>query len=344
MARKLRVITGFAVAAFATSLACGEKKDDARPVADQEPPASPAAPTPPATSAPTARAPTATADLAMLPLDSELVIGASVGQLVTSAVWKQLLEPMALRDIGGRLSDLKARCGIDPLTDIATVSAGVKGLGASNPEGVLVVRGLDQAKVTACVDKIAADAGSAVRVARDGEVTTVKTPRGDSLALMFVGEASVVAFGPSASKAVEAAAAGSSKLPEARAFLELFERIDTSDAVWLVMNGTSKAFEPFGALGIKPRALYGSIEVGDGFSADLRFRMAAEDQASRLATVAAEQVAPLVGLLPLERFDVSRDGADVKAVVAVTGAKLPELVARLQELLGGRLSMGMRKR
>ena len=57
------------------------------------------------------------ADLTLLPVDSELVLGVDFAALSASAVWKQMIEPQVMSaSIKGKLADYKQKCGYDPMT------------------------------------------------------------------------------------------------------------------------------------------------------------------------------------------------------------------------------------
>jgi hypothetical protein len=241
-----------------------------------------------------------------------------------------------------KLAELKTRCGIDPLASIQRVSAGVKGFGSgAKPEGVIVVHGLDKDKTLACVD---AEAKAKADVSRDGDATIVKTARGDVIAFQFTSATdAIVAFGPSANAAtIKTAAAATGTLTKVQAFVDLFNQIETEQTVWVVMNGTSKAFALLDALGMQAKALYGSANAGDGVTLDVRLKLASADQATRLASLASQQTKGLADTLPFNKLDVTAEADDVKVEFAVNADKMPAFVKRLQELLAGSLGrMGM---
>jgi hypothetical protein len=284
-----------------------------------------------------------TADLAMLPADAELVVGAHVAQLVKSDVYKQLIEPMlASNELAGKLAELKTKCGLDPLASVERLAAGVKGFGKGvKPEGVIVVHGLDKEKTLACVDS---EAKAKAEVTRDGDAMVVKTQRGDIVAFQFTSATdAVVVFGPSAGAAALKKAIGATgELKSAPAFVELFNQIETSHTAWVVMNGTSKAFGVLESLGMQAKALYGSANATDGVTVDLRMRLASGDQAMRLATLANQQSKTITSVLSFDKLEIANDGDDLKLAVGVTGAKLPTVVKQIQNLLAGGLGrMGM---
>lgn len=329
--------------ALTTLVACkGDKQEDKPAPAGSGSAATPAGSGSAATPAPTPAGPPSktnatSADLGMLPVDSELVMGLQFGELAGSLLWKELVAPQIAgnAELTARLAEIKAKCDIDLLASIQTLTAGVK-LGADKASGVLVVHGLPKAKVGPCMDKVKTESGGKAEVARDGDVTLV-TSSGETVGFTHVGDArAVVVFGAGTDAAkVKAAAAGTSTLPQAKGFLDLYNGLDTGDTAWMVMNGSSQAFEVFDQLGMRPKAMFGSVSVRDGARADLRFRMASPDQATQLASVVKQQVAGMLGMIGIESFEVATANADVQNKLAVPAAKLPGVIEKVKGLLGG---------
>ena len=78
-------------------------------------------------------------DLALLPADSEIVIGMNLGQMQQSALWKQFVEPrLAGGETQNVVDDFKTKCGVDPLKMIGSFTVGARGF-PDNPTGVAVV-------------------------------------------------------------------------------------------------------------------------------------------------------------------------------------------------------------
>src|ERR1041385_6549253 len=126
-------------------------------------------------------------DLALLPADSEMVLGLNFAQLQQSALWKQF-SPKLMEKMQSGLAEFKAACGFDPMEAVKSVSMGLKGVGNDVPDGAIVVHGLDKAKSMACLDKAKAEAakqGSEITV--DGDVFTVKDKNGQTTAWTFTG-------------------------------------------------------------------------------------------------------------------------------------------------------------
>src|SRR5262245_53012220 len=164
----------------------------------------------------------------------------------------------------------------------------MKGLGGSTPDGAIVIHVLDKGKSRACLDKAKAEAakkGSEITV--DGDVFTVKDKNGQLTAWTFVGGDTLLGvMGPSASKdTVLAAAKGGSALKTSQTFVEMFSKINTKDSLWLLINGNAPFMQKAAQAGVKPKAVFGSLNVTDGLTVDLRIRLGSADEATQLVNM-----------------------------------------------------------
>jgi hypothetical protein len=276
-------------------------------------------------------------DLSLLPVDSEVVMGLNFAQLQQSQLWKQFVEPQLMKgDVQQKLGEFKSKCGFDPMSSIKSISIGMKGVGGDKPDGVVVVHGADKAKSLACLDTMKADAakeGSEIK--RDGDVVMVKAKDGEDVALMFVNDSTAVAvIGSQANPdGVKKAAAGGSALKTSAAFVDMYGKIKTSDSLWLLVNGNSKAFDKAAAMGFKPKAVFGSINVTDGLTLDMRVRLDSADQAATMANTFRGQAAAAAAMV--DKLDITNDGADVKVSVLLSNQKLQNLIKNFGSMLGG---------
>jgi len=281
-------------------------------------------------------------DLALLPVDSEMVMGLNFAQLQQSALWKQF-SPKIMEKAASGLADFKAACGFDPLEAVKTVSMGLKGLGGTAPDGVIVVHGPEKGKVMACIDKAkakAAEKGSTITV--DGDVFTVKDKNGDNSAFTFVNDSTLIGtIGTMGTKdGVLAAAKGQSALKSSATFVEMYSKINTSDSLWLLMNGNSPAFSKMGSMGVKPKAIFGSVNVTDGLTVDMRIRLGTPDEAKQLVTMLQGQINNPQVKQMFDKLDVVQDGSDAKFGVAMSNQKLQQLIQMVGGMMGGMMGGG----
>jgi hypothetical protein len=282
-------------------------------------------------------------DLALLPVDSELVMGLNFAQLQQSALWKQF-SPKLMEKAAAGLAEFKVACGFDPLEAVKSVSMGLKGLGAATPDGIVVVHGPEKAKVMACVDKAkveAAKKGTDITV--DGDVFLVKDKSGQPTAFTFVNDTTLIgAIGAMGTKdGVMAAAKGQSALKSSATFVEMYSKINTGDSMWMLMNGNSPAFSKMGSMGVKPKAVFGSINVTDGLTVDMRIRLGTPDEAKQLVTMLQGQINNPQVKQMFDKLDVTADGSDAKFGVAMSNQKLQQLMQMVGGMMGGMMGGGM---
>jgi hypothetical protein len=277
-------------------------------------------------------------DLALLPVDSEAVIGINFAQVQRSSLWKQFVEPKMMSGQMRQLNDLKAKCGYDPMTSVKSVSIGVKsGPDRNKPNGVLVVHGADKAKANQCVDAMKDEmAKHGTQMTRDGDVWLfTNTQGGPPAAVTFVNDSTVVAvFGENASAAtLKTVTAGGSKLKDSDGFVKRYKKVNTGDSVWMLVHG--KVLESIPG---KPKAAFGSLNVTDGLAVDFRIQFENADaaaQAASLTTTQAKQAQAYV-----DKAEFTSDGDELHAQIVMSSQKLQALVSQLGGLLGAFGGMG----
>ena len=282
-------------------------------------------------------------DLALLPVDSEAVIGINFSQLQQSALWKQYVAPKIATAPG--MDKFKALCGFDPLTSLKSISIGMKNLGGGgDPTGAIVVHGYDKSKAMSCFDK---DGVSDVekdgsKVSIDGDVVMITDKSGKQFGFTFVNDTTALAvLGPDATSkdGIKKIAGGGGALKTSPTFVEMFQKINTNDSVWMVLNGSSPAFAKASAMGIKMKALFGSVNVSDGLAVNFRLRLGSPDEATNMVAMAKGQLAQAKQFF--DKIDVTSDGADVKFDFAMSKEKLQSMVGMMAGMMGGMMGGGM---
>ncbi len=273
--------------------------------------------------------------LGFLPIDSEVVLSLDAEQLRRSPVWA-MIEPKLLVAAGSDLQTFKTVCGIDPVTSIGGITIGIKNLKQETPDGVLVVTGLDRARMTACMDKARKQGDPAVQVAKDGTVTIAAEGKNDSpVVFAFVDASTVVAMiGPATSSSAFATVLSSgAPLRKSPTFGELIARVDLEAALWAVINGNSSVFEQAAALGMKPKAMLGSVHLATGLDAAMRIRLGTPAEAQQITTMAQGQLGMAAGFF--DKLEVTADGSDVAVVAVMTDAQLQNMLSLMTGMLGG---------
>jgi hypothetical protein len=274
------------------------------------------------------------ADLAMLPRDSEVVLGINVAQLQQSGLWKQFVEPKLMTgDAMSKIGEFKAKCGFDPMSAVKSMAMGMKGVLGGKPDGVVVVHGVNKAKAMPCFDTMKEDmAKDGTELSHDGDVVLIKNPRGVQIAMTFVDDTTALAvFGEQATTAtLKAAQAGGQALKSSQPFLDMYHKIKTSDSLWLLLSG--KVLEKGAAVGVKTNAVFGSFNVTDGLALDLHMQFDTPDEAAKFATMAKSQVQQAAKMF--DKSDVTADGKEVRFSIALSSQKLKDLVTQLAGLFG----------
>jgi hypothetical protein len=280
-------------------------------------------------------------DLSLLPVDSELVGGLDFAQLQTSMLWKQYVGPLLQSgDVQAQMAEFKATCNVDPMQVVTRISFGIKGIkqgGGGNPDGVIVAHGVPKAKLVACFGKYTAGKkklGKDVTV--DGDVLITKDKdSGQSVAFSFFDEnTALIVVGKQATKAgIKLIAKGQSALKTSPAFVDFYKKTNTSDTLWVLMNGNSPIFAQLAAMGIKPKAVFGSINVTKDIALDLRMRLPTADEAKKLASTVQPQVTQAAAMF--DKLVVTNDGSDVRVQIGLSDAKLKALMMQLAPMMGG---------
>jgi hypothetical protein len=242
------------------------------------------------------------------------------------------------------MADFKTACGFDPLEAIKSISAGMKTAGDDKADGIVVVHGPDKGKVMACLPKAkeeAAKKGGDVVI--DGDVFTFKGKNDQQMVWTFVNNDTMIgAVGPQASKdALLAAAKGGSALKTSQTFVEMHSKINTKDSLWFLVNGNAPFMAKASQVGVKPKAVFGSLNVTDGLTLDMRIRLGSADEATQLVAMAKGQTSNPQVKAMFDKLDVSNDGADAKFSLAMSQQKLEAMAGMLGGLLGGMMGGGM---
>jgi hypothetical protein len=285
----------------------------------------------------TAISPTLANDLALLPIDSEMVVGVDVARIAQSQIWK-IVSPAVAAKVGF-IAELTKTCGFDPFATMSTVALGMKGLSpGGTAEGVLVVHGVPTVQLGACVPKITSNlkkTKSKTKVTINKETFTVVDDKNSKATVGFIDPHTVlVVLGPNATDAAwTTAKAGGGALSTSPAFMDMLHMISATDAVVALINGTTMT--KAAAMGVKMKALFGSLDMTDSLTVDFRMRVSSADEAAQFTTMAKGQIANPQVKQMFDRLDITADGADVRFQIAISATKFQALAAMVGGMLGG---------
>jgi hypothetical protein len=272
-------------------------------------------------------------DLSLLPVDSEVVIGINLAQVQASPLWKQFVEPRLMTaETTKQITEFKDKCGIDPMTAVKSVSMGIK-LNGDKPDGVIVASGIDKGKGWACLDAMKAEISKdGTEYTREGDVALFKSKDGEQAAFMFINDntALMVVGTKGTAAGIKTVASGASGLKGSQAFVDMHSKINTKDSLWALING--RLLERAAALGIKAKALYGSVNVTDGLAADVRMLAESPEAATGVATMLKGQSAQAAQMV--DKVEVTNDGAEVRIQMAISNQKLQGLISQFGGMMG----------
>ncbi|MDB4960339.1 MAG: hypothetical protein JWP01_338 [Myxococcales bacterium] len=270
--------------------------------------------------------------IGFLPIDSEVVVSLDAEQLRGSEIWR-MLEPKLWASMGSSLAAFKVECGFDPVATVRGITIAAKGLKQDKPDAVVVVSGIDRARLTECMTRTSKTGEKGIAIDKDG-VITMGNPQDGRVALAFVDASTVVAqVGALASHdGLFAILKSGAPLRKSPAFVELIGQVNLEASLWTVVNGNSSLFEQAASLGVKPKAIFGSVGLTKGLDASLRFRLSTPQEAQSITTMAQGQLSMAVNFF--EKLEITQDNADVVVIAVMTEAQLQNVVSLLGGMMG----------
>lgn len=314
--RARRLVAGLFICAVAL-VAC--KKDEAKPGGSSG-----------------GGSPAGNKDLALIPADSDVVLGLDLAAAQKSALFRDLALPQLTKsgDISQVLETLKAKCNIDPLAAATKLTAGFK-LAGRNPDSVAVLHGLEKSKVLPCLDQVKEQlAAQQLEAVKDGDVVVIKGERG-AIGFTFISDTTAVIVGGSKAnkEGVLAAAQAKSTLPDSKEFASMYGRLNMADTAWFLVRGdTEMIAKNLERLNVRTKALFGTVNVTDGVEAHMFVRAETEEQATKLRELMESQAGMAKSMM--EKLEIEQEKADVKSTMKLTQQQLKSLV-RFAQSFGG---------
>jgi len=156
----------------------------------------------------------------------------------------------------------------------------------------------------------------------DGDTAVLTAKNNVSVAMTFVSDSTMLVMGPNGSKdSIKALAAGGSALKSSPKFVEMYGKINSNETLWGLINGESKIFKKFPFA--KPLAVFGSLNITDGLSADVRMRLETEDAAQQLSQLANGQAKQAAGMV--DSISITTEGTDVHLKTSASFDKIMAL-------------------
>ncbi len=271
--------------------------------------------------------------------DTGMVMGINLGEISSSNLYKQFVEPQIKAKADKEFAEFKATCGFDPITTIKQVLVGgVMGPDMQPQEDkmLVVVKGMSRKQLTDCAAKMAEKEGEKVELTEEGKFTKV-VKDGETVYLGWMDDMTF-AMSPKMEKAaLEARLGGADGLSGNKAMMDLLGQTDQKAGMWLAMQ------KPEGAAAMPSpvpfNAIFASISFKGGLKVDAGIRQASADdakktvdQVTQMLDGAKQQAGPFGKYL--SKVEISAKDADVIAKVSLSDAELDEIIKTAGPMMG----------
>ncbi len=279
------------------------------------------------------------ADLAFLPADAQIVVGADMAKIQTSFVWKALVAPMLASSPA--LSQFQTDCGLDPLASLSSVTIGLGRTGDDgHADASIVMHGFSRAKLFDCIELLDHKLGSDALPVEVDEGVMLMKGADSQLALTFLDETTALAvLGTGATRAGIATIASQRGHSTRSGYAELIGEVNTDDAIWLAVRDGSQILtviddELASASTTEVHGVYASIDLAEGLTVSAGARVGSP----ALVTALVEEVRKRMAELGLEtklgssfdQLDVIADEGDIIVSAALSQSQLVSAFAGLE--------------
>ncbi len=268
-------------------------------------------------------------DIAMLPVDADLIGGLNIQQLQLGGLWKEFVVPMIMKD-PTKLEEFKTKCGFDPLQTIKSASFSLKNIDTSHfPDTVAVVHGIDKAKGLACIATMKKE-NEKVAVTIDGDYVSFAKD-GKTFILTWTNDTTILVEGPKGTKEdLVKFAKGDDTLRSSPQVVDMYGKLNPNDSMWFLLKGSAKIVEQAAAIGLKPVAVFGTVNAGNDLSADLRVRTADPAEAQKAQGTLSALAGQAKNFVPVDKIEAVLDGNDVRVQASITGEHLKQAQTMLK--------------
>ncbi len=277
-------------------------------------------------------------DLNVVPQDSDVVVNIDLAKLRSAGLYKDFGDKVlakATKDI----AEFKAECGFDPVETLKSVSLGIKMLDQKKARGSIVAHtSAPRDQIKGCLEKSkakAAEKGTEIKI--EGDVAYITSKDGDGFAaLTFLGSDGVVLLLNDSAwtkEKVDAALKGGGSIKTNKDFTDMVGGLKKGQTLWFWVNGAAQFAKQAEAMGVKGKGFYGSVDVTNDLTMDLRGRMNSAEDAKATAELIKSQGAQ--AQMFLTKLESRAEGNDVRIDAAVTGSQLKGLASMMGMGAGG---------
>ena len=297
----------------------------------------------------------ASAELALFPAETRIVVAVDAGRVRTTALWKQLVH-LAGDDAedGRQIAELTRRTGLDPFQQIHRVTAAFPEEARAGGAFAVVFegQGFDEARLIEYARDQARGRGQDLQRRAYRQRSLWSAGGAGAVSGFFLGrERFVLAGGGWAEKVIDRLEGEGGVKPAERAsgnptLVRLVERVARGRAIWLaaiVPDETRRSLMADPRFGVQASImrLGAGLDLAPGLSGDLVAELSNQADARALVgrmdqfLVAARKSpkALLLGAGPyLDGISVAAEGAEARVKLALDAAQTAELVRRLGQL------------
>lgn len=282
--------------------------------------------------------------LAALPADADTVFGLDYSKVFAlPAVQGQATK------LGSRMLpfDIKAECGIDPLTSLRSAIIGVNA--ADTAMGSIT--GIGKAAMLPCLDKIKAKLEASGGTLTIDGVYAWGTVDGRNFGMAYIDDSTALFAGSQTApidkallEGMAASTAGGGLTGNAE-FMRKLAQVNTSATGWALASGARLAMLPdmvTSMLGGKDfQAVLAAVDYSAaGLAVDLRLVTGSDASAKEMVDGMGTQMGALRGGMAT-KADLTAEGPDVHAVVLMTPAQIDRLGKMVKAFLGPMLGQVM---
>ena len=288
----------------------------------------PTATTPPENkaAAPDYRA-TADDELGFLPVGVDIVMGMNFGVLRSSAMWHSLSPQVD--ELRRELEKLAGECARpNPIDTLERGALAINVLPNGDPQGVIVVRGIDTSRVLDCMVKQTKQRSGTATLDRGVAIMSADGSR-TQMAAAVVGPSTLV-MQLDATVSYDSMAkvlASGAPLRSSAVFMGLYKRREPGAALWGMANGNASFFEELAQMGMRPKSIDGTLTVTDRLSFAVRMTMPSAADAAKVGGELDKIKGPAGNFV--DRFETRIDDATVHIHVVVTEAQARSMLGMM---------------
>jgi hypothetical protein len=296
-------------------------------------------------------------DLALVPQDTDVVVGVNLARMRGTAMWKKITDLSATNAESKKNMDEFAKACVDVMSNDGpeSVFIAMPAVQPGTKDAAVIIRlkkGMDQAKVQSCADYMAGKSHSKVAASDyNGKKIYAEDGNADKGGVVMLDDKTVL-FGSGAwIKKVIDIAGGKEKTSAKNndALASLVKRAKTSDAIWgagnipqIVRDGAKG--NPMTSSMASLKDAFGSIDFASGLSIDASFDLGSDADAKSLNDQATTQLAaakksPQVMMLGmatmLDPIKTEAKGSTFHFNASYNQQQVDDMVGRLQGLLKG---------